>query len=163
MPKPKKRKLQATEPAVDVVGATVDESGLSGASEDSDMESLCMSDDYGPCQEKDVRAYEMATEKLLKLQAKVPNESAELNLADRLCKAKLKRFDIAVARNKGSPTLQLERFNQAQLDMKDALLKHARFIGELCRAERDVLKAELALEKSEVVRLKRCLARCVRK
>ena len=77
-------------------------------------------------QEQGFKKLEKAWGKLKKLAANDSDEEAKLRLARRLHEAKMERFSIAVDRKKGNPTLQLERYYKAKLELKEAEYQHPR-------------------------------------
>ena len=73
----------------------------------------------------------------------------ELALAERLFKAKLNRFGKAVDSGKGSPTLQLERYYKAQLEMMKADLKQEMIKSIVLEAQSAAWEAFAKLREAE--------------
>ena len=73
---------------------------------------------------------------------------------ERLYAAKMKLFSGAVDRNKGSPTLQLERYYQAELQLEKAKHTQTAYMQFKAEAETKAVKALLKVRDREIACLR---------
>ena len=154
MPKAKKRKVQAAEPCADKAEKPDDEAALLGSNEELDMLPAYVTALESSNQDKAARAYEQARIELLAMKEIMQEQDAKLRLEERLYAAKMKRFSTAVDRNKGSPTLQLERYYQAELQLEKAKHTQTAYLQFKAEAETKAVKALLKVRDREIACLR---------
>ena len=109
----------------------------------------------GPNLDKANAAYDEANLQLEVAQEILKEDKSEFLLAKRQHKAKMQRFSDSVDRGKASPSMQLERYYKAELEVRDASLRHEIVKGVVAEAQINAKDALLQVQAAEIARLRR--------
>ena len=109
----------------------------------------------GPNLDKANAAYDEANLRLEVAQEILKEDKSEFLLAKRQHKAKMQRFSDSVDRGKASPSMQLERYYKAELEVRDASLRHEIVKGMVAEAQINAKDALLQVQAAEIARLRR--------
>ena len=82
-------------------------------------------------------------------------QTSEFLLAKRQHKAKMQSFTHSVDRGKASPSVQLERYYKAELEVRDASLRHEIVKEMVAEAQINAKDALLQVQAAEIARLRR--------
>lgn len=104
----------------------------------------------GPSVEKAENAFEDAEIELEAVEEWMGEKDKEWRLAQRLHQAKMERFSKSVDNAKGSPTLQLERYYQAELELAKAHTKHEAAMRMVAETQAKAWEALVDLRNAEI-------------
>ena len=100
-------------------------------------------------------AYEAAALEVEVAEETMTEEKNKWELAQRLHRAKMNRFSKSVDNAKGSPTLQLERYYQAELELAKAATRHEAAMRLTAQAQANAWEALVDVQAAEIKALRR--------